>query len=94
MDMDRDESKEQQIMDIIGEDDGSQYLNLSAGDEENQVDEEGRTTGAEEEEGLTNSDDEEALNLGSIIARSSQVYYMYHDKVNNNVFASTQLHIY
>lgn len=90
MDIGRDESKEQQIMDIIGEDDGSQYLNLSAGDDE----EEGRTTGAGEEEGLTNSDDEEALNLGSIVARSSQVYYMYHDKVNNNVFASTQLHIY
>ena len=64
MDLGRDEEKEQQVMDMIGEgkDDGSQYLNFSAGDEQD-----------EDEEGQINSDDEG--NVGSL-TKSSEVYYI------------------
>ena len=72
MDRGRDEEKEQQIMDMIGEDDGSQYLNLSAGDEQDQRDEEGQIN-SDDEEGQINSDNEE--NVGSL-TKSSEVYYI------------------
>jgi len=75
MDRGRDEEKEQQIMDMIGEDDGSQYLNLSAGDEQD-----------EDEEGQINSDDDEE-NVGSL-TKSSEVHYIPSYKVNNDAFAS------
>ena len=77
MDRGRDEENEELMLDIIGdrngEDDGSQYLNLSAGDEEDQRDEEGQTNSADDEEGQTNSDDGE--NVGSLTTKSSEVYY-------------------